>query len=199
MRRIILASTSPRRRELLTQLIGDNFQVIPSAYNELMVEGLDPASRVLQHALEKGRDVVAKYPDSVIIAADTGISCGGKFLGKPADKEDAISMLGMMSGRAVEVLTGIVVIDSENGIEESDIISTQIEMTHLSREEIIAYVKTGEPMGKAGAFAIQGLGAVLVEKLEGDFFNVVGLPLFRLSQMLKNTGVDVFGLMQADV
>jgi septum formation protein len=198
MRRIILASTSPRRRELFTQLIGDNFEIIPSGYNELMDESLDPSSQVLQHALEKGRDVAAKYPDSVIIAADTGVSCGGKLLGKPADKEDATSMLGMISGRTVEVLTGIVVIDSGKGIEDTDIISTCVKMKNLTREEITAYVQTGEPMGKAGAFAIQGLGAVLVEKVEGDFFNVVGLPLFRLSQMLKNTGVDVFGLMQAD-
>lgn len=192
MRRIILASTSPRRRELLTQLIGDSFEMVPSAYNELMDEELDPPSQVLQHALGKGRDVATKYPDSVIIAADTVVSCGGKLLGKPADKEDAISMLEMISGRTVEVLTGIVVIDPGKGIEDTGIISTQVRMANLSRQDIAAYVKTGEPMGKAGAFAIQGLGAVLVEKVEGDFFNVVGLPLFRLSQMLKKVGVDVF-------
>lgn len=192
MRRIILASTSPRRRELLTQLIGNSFEIVPSAYNELMDEELDPPSQVLQHALGKGRDVATKYPDSVIIAADTVVSCGGKLLGKPADKEDAISMLEMISGRTVEVLTGIVVIDPGKGIEDTGIISTQVRMANLFRQDIAAYVKTGEPMGKAGAFAIQGLGAVLVEKVEGDFFNVVGLPLFRLSQMLKKVGVDVF-------
>ncbi|KXS40287.1 MAG: septum formation protein [Methanohalophilus sp. T328-1] len=198
MRRIILASTSPRRRELLTQLIGNSFEIVPSAYNELMDEELDPPSQALQHALGKGRDVATKYPDSVIIAADTVVSSGGILLGKPADKEDAMSMLRMISGRTVEVLTGIVVIDSVKGIEDTDIISTQVRMANLSRQDIAAYVKTGEPMDKAGAFAIQGLGAVLVEKVEGDFFNVVGLPLFRLSQMLKKVGVDVFELMQAD-
>ncbi|OJH48897.1 Maf family nucleotide pyrophosphatase [Methanohalophilus portucalensis] len=169
MRRIILASTSPRRRELLTQLIGDSFEMVPSAYNELMDEELDPPSQVLQHALGKGRDVTTKYPDSVIIAADTVVSCGGKLLGKPSDKEDAISMLEMISGRTVEVLTGIVVIYPVKGIEDTDIISTQVRMANLSRQDIAAYVKTGEPMGKAGAFAIQGLGAVLVEKVEGIF------------------------------
>ncbi|APH39029.1 Maf family nucleotide pyrophosphatase [Methanohalophilus halophilus] len=198
MRRIILASSSPRRRELLKQLIGDNFEIIPSVYNEIMIEGLDSASQALQHALGKGRDVAAKYPDSVIIAADTVVLCDGKLLGKPACKEDAMSMLEMINRRAVAVLTGIVVIDSGKGIENTDIVSTQVRMANISRKEITAYLKTGEPMGKAGAFAIQGFGAVLVEKVEGDFFNVVGLPLFRLSQMLKNIGVDVFELMQAD-
>ncbi|WP_129598526.1 Maf family nucleotide pyrophosphatase [Methanohalophilus profundi] len=192
MRRIILASTSPRRRELLTQLIGDSFEIIPSSYNELMDEELDPPSQALRHALGKGCDVATKYPDSVIIAADTVVSSGGILLGKPAGKEDAMSMLRMISGRTVEVFTGIVVIDSGKGIEDTDIISTQVRMANLSRQDIAAYVKTGEPMDKAGAFAIQGLGAVLVEKVEGDFFNVVGLPLFRLSQMLKKVGVDVF-------
>jgi septum formation protein len=107
-------------------------------------------------------------------------------------------MLRMISGRTVEVFTGIVVIDSGKGIEDTGIISTQVMMANLSRQDIAAYVKTGEPIGKAGAFAIQGFGAVLVEKVEGDFFNVVGLPLFRLSQMLKKVGVDVFEIMQAD-
>jgi septum formation protein len=198
MRRIILASTSPRRRELLTQLIGDNFEIVPSAYNELMDEELARPSQALQHALGKGLDVATKYPDSVIIAADTVVSSGGILLGKPAGKEDAMSMLRMISGRTVEVFTGIVVIDSGKGIEDTGIISTQVMMANLSRQDIAAYVKTGEPIGKAGAFAIQGFGAVLVEKVEGDFFNVVGLPLFRLSQMLKKVGVDVFEIMQAD-
>jgi septum formation protein len=134
----------------------------------------------------------------VIIAADTVVSSGGILLGKPAGKEDAMSMLRMISGRTVEVFTGIVVIDSGKGIEDTGIISTQVMMANLSRQDIAAYVKTGEPIGKAGAFAIQGFGAVLVEKVEGDFFNVVGLPLFRLSQMLKKVGVDVFEIMQAD-
>ena len=192
MRRIVLASASPRRKELLRQLIGDNFEICVSSYDEAPQPGLDATELVLHHSLFKARDVVGKYDSGIIISADTVVLCEGQVLGKPHSPEKAKEMLDSISGKVVQAITGMTVldIDSENEVSVSE--TTDVKMKDMSLDEIASYVRSGEPMDKAGAFAIQGKGAILVENIRGDFFNVVGLPLFRLGMILEDMGVHIF-------
>ncbi|AKB19248.1 MULTISPECIES: Maf family nucleotide pyrophosphatase [unclassified Methanosarcina] len=192
MRRIILASASPRRKELLKQLIGDNFVVYPSSYEELPQPGLSPAELLLKHSVEKARDVAKHFESGLVISADTSVLYNGKVLGKPGSHKNAEKMLEKLSGKKFRVVTGLTVLDLESGKEISESESTNVWLAELSKEQISAYVRTGEPLDKAGAFAAQGKGAVLVEKVEGDFFNAVGLPLFRLGKILERLEVSVF-------
>jgi septum formation protein len=192
MRRIILASASPRRKELLKQLIGDNFLVYPSSYEEPPQPGLSPEELLMKHSVEKARDVAKHFNSGIIISADTSVICEGEILGKPHLPEKAEKMLEKLSGREIQVITGLTVLDLDSAQEISESESTNIRMAKISKEQISAYVRTGEPLDKAGAFAAQGKGAVLVEKVEGDFFNAVGLPLFRLGKILERLGVSVF-------
>ncbi|MCQ1536084.1 septum formation protein Maf [Methanosarcina sp. KYL-1] len=192
MRRIILASASPRRKELLKQLIGDNFEVFVSSYEEKPLQGLSPEALLIRHSVEKARDVAKRFDSGIIIAADTSVLCEGEVLGKPHTPERATEMLEKISGKTVQVITGLTVLDMDRGEEISESELTDVRMKKMSEEEISAYVRTGEPLDKAGAFGIQDKGAVLVERVEGDFFNVVGLPLFRLGRILEMLGVSVF-------
>lgn len=194
MQRIILASGSPRRKELLSQLIGDSFEVIVSSYEEPEIEDMDPESLVLHHAVQKAHDVAGKLHEGVIISADTMVLCEGKLLGKPDSDLQASRMLEQISGRKVQVITGLVLIDVNSGKELKDTVLTVVSIKQLSTDEIASYVASGEPIDKAGAFAIQGKGAAIVERIEGDYFNVVGLPLFALSGMLKQIGINVLAL-----
>jgi len=193
MRRIILASASPRRKELLKQLIGDNFEVHVSSYEESPIPDLSPESLLIRHSLEKARDVAKHFESGIIIAADTSVICDGEVLGKPYTPERAKEMLEKISGKTVQVITGLTVLDIDRGEEISESEVTDVRMKEMNEKEIEAYVRTGEPLDKAGAFGIQDKGAVLVERVEGDFFNVVGLPLFRLGWILERLGVSVFG------
>jgi septum formation protein len=192
MRRIILASASPRRNELLKQLIGDNFVVYPSSYEEPPHPGLNPEELLLKHSIEKARDVAKHFDSGIVISADTSVLYNGEILGKPDSPKNAEEMLGKLSGNKFMVMTGLTVLDLDSMQEISESESTNVWMAKISQEQISAYVRTGEPLDKAGAFAAQGKGAVLVEKVEGDFFNAVGLPLFRLGQILERLGVSVF-------
>lgn len=192
MRRIILASSSPRRKELLKQLIGDNFIVYPSSYEEPPQPGLNPEELLIRHSIEKARDVAQHFDSGIIISADTSVLYNGEVLGKPVSPENAEEMLRKLSGRKFRVVTGLTVLDLDSSQEISESESTEVWMSKLSKEQVSAYVRTGEPLDKAGAFAAQGKGAVLVEKVEGDFFNAVGLPLFRLGKILERLGVSVF-------
>lgn len=192
MRRIILASASPRRKELLKQLIGDNFVVYPSSYEELPQPGLNPEELLLKHSIEKAKDVAKHFDSGIVISADTSVLYNGEILGKPHLPEKAEEMLEKLSGRKIQVITGLTVLDLDSAQEISESESTNVWMAKISKEQISAYVRTGEPLDKAGAFAAQGKGAVLVEKVEGDFFNAVGLPLFRLGKILERLGVSVF-------
>lgn len=192
MRRIILASASPRRKELLKQLIGDNFVVYPSSYEEPPQPGLDPEELLLKHSVEKARDVAKHFDSGLVISADTSVLYNGEVLGKPGSPENAEKMLEKLSGKKFRVITGLTVLDLDSGKEISESESTNVWLAELSKEQISAYVRTGEPLDKAGAFAAQGKGAVLVEKVEGDFFNAVGLPLFRLGKILERLGISVF-------
>lgn len=192
MRRIVLASASPRRKELLKQLIGDNFIVCPSSYEEPPQPDLNPEELMIKHSIEKARGVAKHFDSGIIISADTSVLYNGEVLGKPVSPENAKEMLKKLSGRRFRVITGLTVLDLDHEKEISESESTDVWMSKMSEEQISAYVRTGEPLDKAGAFAAQGKGAVLVERTEGDFFNAVGLPLFRLGKILERFGISVF-------
>ncbi|MEZ5336485.1 MAG: Maf family nucleotide pyrophosphatase [Methanolobus sp.] len=188
---IILASASERRKELLFQLIGDNFQVCVSSYVEKQDPQLKVTGLVTQHSEGKAKDISTNFKEGIIISADTVIECQGKILGKPASREEAKEMLQTISGRKITAVTGLTVMDitSRKIITETEL--TDVWIRDMPESFIDTYLSTGEPMGKAGALAIQGRGAVIVEKIEGDFFNVVGLPLYLLSRMLEEFGIEV--------
>ena len=192
MRKIILASGSPRRKELLQMLIGDNFEIKTSDYEEDNTLDLSPKDLVLHHSLEKGRDVAKQLTEGIVISADTIVVFDDKVLGKPHTEEKAREMLNQINDKIVEVITGFAVIDIENNKELQDFELTKVQMKQMSEKEIGEYIKSGEPLDKAGAFGIQGKAAVLVEKIDGDYFNVVGLPLFKLNNFLQKIGISIF-------
>jgi septum formation protein len=191
--RIILASNSPRRKELLSQ-IGVSFEVIPSKFEEQLVE-LPPSKLVEHFAYMKAADVASSIKEKALVLGSDTIVCldesKGMVLGKPRDKADAFDMLRKLSGKQHFVISGISVIDTATGESITAHEVTRVRMKEFSDAEIEAYIRTGEPMDKAGAYAIQGLGSLFVEGIEGDYFNVVGLPLFRLSGMLERFGVKL--------
>ena len=186
--RIVLASESPRRYELLKMIGIENFAVIPAEVEETASSGMTPEQTVCDIALRKAKSVSRSCgPDDIIIAADTLVYLDGRPLAKPCDEADAASMLRALSGRRHTVYTGVVLLrgnDNAMGAEK-----TEVFFRELQDSEIIAYISTGEPMDKAGAYGAQGRGAVFIERLEGDFFNVMGLPICKLSTMLKDFGV----------
>ena len=188
--RIVLASGSPRRRELL-QMIGIEFVVIPSEGDEDIVPALSPEQTVCRIALNKAKNALRECnDDDIIIAADTLVYLDGQPLGKPLGKpespQDAAEMLRKLSGREHAVYTGIALLRNGEHITASEM--TRVKFREISDREIEAYIKTGEPMDKAGAYGAQGRGAVFIERIEGDFFNVMGLPLCKLHVMLKEFG-----------
>jgi len=184
---IVLASGSPRRRELLTML-GLKFDICPARGEEAAAEGLSPEETVKAISLAKAKEVAEKYPaDILIIAADTIVWAQGEILGKPKDKADAERMLYLLSGKSHSVFTGLCVICGDKVISAAE--ETEVRFRSLSEDEIKAYIETGEPMDKAGAYGIQGKASVLIEGIKGDYFNVMGLPLCRLGEILKTIGV----------
>ncbi len=185
--RVILASSSPRRLQLLQQ-IGIEVEVRPAAFDELST-GKMADEVVLANAVGKCQAVCAACGDKVpVIAADTVVVLDGKILGKPKDAADAVRMLTELSGRTHKVLTGVAV--SFDGTQLAEVCETEVIFRTLTAAEIADYVATGEPLDKAGAYGIQGRGAVFVEKINGCYNNVVGLPLTRLHLMLAKLGVD---------
>ncbi len=184
--KLILASASPRRRELLGHL-GLPFDVIPATGPETPPAGADAGQTALALSRAKAREVADKYPDAVVIGADTVVELDGDILGKPRDQADAKRMLRLLSGREHRVYTGVTVIAGERA--ESAWERTRVFFRPMTEHEIAAYVATGEPMDKAGAYGYQGRAGLYVEKIEGDYFNVVGLPLCRLGRMLAKLGV----------
>lgn len=188
---VILASGSPRRRELLEMLKVKDMKIIPAQGEEIAPDGAGPAELVQALALEKAREVAGKCDEGdVIIAADTIVWARGKALGKPQSRAEAISMLKGLSDTEHEVYTGIALIS--RGTEHCESERTKVRFRALSDAEIEDYVDTGEPMDKAGAYGAQGMGALFVKGIEGDFFNVMGLPLCRLGQMLRAQGIEIF-------
>ena len=188
---IIQASQSPRRRELLAQMGVPQFEVVPALGEEIASPGLSPAQLVEVLSRQKAEEVAVQAgPDDVVSAADTVVAVDGAVLGKPRDPADAARMLSLLSGRAHTVYTGVTV--RRGTFSRTAHEATQVRFRPLTQPEISAYIATGEPMDKAGAYGVQGLGALLVERLDGDFFNVMGLPVLRLSRMLERFGVHFF-------
>lgn len=186
---IILASNSPRRRELLEQVGITGFQVISPDVDERVEPGLSPAGMVEELSLRKARAAADKTgPDGLIIAADTVVALDGAVLGKPRDEADAFAMLSALSGREHRVYTGVSVLRGDRAVTEHE--ETAVCFRALAPGEIWGYIATGEPMDKAGAYGIQGIGALLVSGIRGDYCNVVGLPVFRLGRMLARFGVE---------
>ena len=187
MQEIILASGSPRRKELLQQ-IGIPFQVIKSDTEEKITK-TDPADIVKELSLQKASEVAAGIQQGIVLGADTIVCLDDEILGKPADEADAARMLKALSGRDHRVFTGVTV--ARGGRVLSDYEETAVHFRPLTEREIAAYIATGEPMDKAGAYGIQGRASLFVRAIEGDYFNVVGLPLCKLGQMLKELGVEL--------
>lgn len=199
MERIILASASPRRRELLEQL-GIKFDIVVSTETEENIDkSLPPEAYTSELALLKAAAVGKKLTElnrknSIIIAADTVVYFDGKILGKPKNDVDARNMLKMLSDNRHEVYTGICVMRLKDAYTVSRSVKTSVKFKSLTDAMIDGYIRTQEPADKAGAYGIQGMGAVLVEEIQGDYFNVVGLPLSCLYDILKNEfDVDIFG------
>ncbi|MGD0883861.1 MAG: Maf family protein [Thermodesulfovibrionales bacterium] len=190
MKRIILASASPRRKELLA-LTGLKFTLDTSGYEEEMNSALDPRKLAKFLSLEKAKAVAGKYTNAVIIAADTFIVFKGKILGKPHTEKMARRMLSLLNGKIHSVITGFTILDTGDNRRLSKSVVTKVYLKRLTRKEIDAYVKSREPLDKAGGYAIQGLGSVIVKKIEGDYFNVIGLPLSALMDSLKRCRVHI--------
>lgn len=190
---IILASSSPRRRELLRQA-GIPFTAMPGGVDEEKAElSGAPEQKTEQLAYLKAMDVAGRVKKGLVLGADTIVVCHGEIFGKPADEKDAARMLGSLSGREHLVITGIALADAGSGIVKTEHETTKVKFFPITPEDIKAYIKTGEPFGKAGAYAVQGRGALFVEGIDGCYSNVVGLPLFRLGRMLREFGVNVMG------
>lgn len=186
---IVLASNSPRRRELLGQMGIKEFQIISPDVDEGVAPGLTPAGIVEELSLRKARAAETAGPDGLIIAADTVVALDGMVLGKPQNEAEAFAMLSSLSGREHHVYTGVTVLQGGQAVTEHE--ETAVTFRALEPDEIRGYIATGEPMDKAGAYGIQGLGALLVSGIQGDYCNVVGLPVFRLGGILKRFGIDL--------
>lgn len=187
-KRIILASNSPRRRELL-EMIGLRFDIIADNTPEPMNRDMTPDAVVCELAEFKGRNVSKKLDNTggaIIIAADTVVAVDNEILGKPKDPQDAMNMLLKLSGRMHIVYTGVYVSDTNTGACVSFCEKTEVFFKKLDIDEIKDYINTEEPLDKAGAYGIQNLGSLFVEKINGDYFNVVGLPLSKLGKVLKD-------------
>jgi septum formation protein len=192
--RVVLASGSPRRRQLL-ELIGIPHVVSPSNIDESMRPRETPSRHARRLAREKASTIAKQNQDAIIVAADTIVVVKGKVLGKPADVADARRMLSMLSGREHTVITAVAV--ARGPVLRSAVEEVSVTFRRLSRDDIDAYIATGEPMDKAGAYGIQGFGATIVERVEGDYFAVMGLPLARLVSLLRAVGVNYrFGKLE---
>jgi len=194
--KIILASQSPRRRELLERMGIREFEVVSPDVDEHVAEPLPPEELVERLSRKKAQAVARRLRDrdagAVIIAADTVVALDGTVLGKPADERAAFTMLSALSGERHQVHTGLTVICGEECITLHE--TTEVQFRELEPEEIDCYIATGEPMDKAGAYGVQGYGALLVEGIRGDYYNVMGLPVYRLGQVLLRLGVDCLAL-----
>ncbi|UVT16246.1 MAG: septum formation protein Maf [Nitrospira sp.] len=187
---LVLASNSPRRQELLA-LLGLSFEVCPSSFHERPIAGWSPIQQVRHFALEKARSVARGQPQVLVLGGDTVIDLDGELLGKPVDLQDARAMLGRLAGRSHRVHTAVVVCHCERGIESMDVATATVEMKADVEYLYERYLATEESLGKAGAYAIQGLGGDLVERVDGDYTTVVGLPLKLVTRLLRSIGYPV--------
>lgn len=188
--RLVLASTSPRRHELLA-LLGVSFEVCPPAFEEQPVAGLSPHDQVARFALEKARSVARARPEDLVLGSDTVIESDGRMLGKPIDLQEARRMLSHLAGRPHLVQTAVALCCRARGIEAVEVATATVFMKAEADDALERYLATGESLGKAGAYSIQGLGGDLVERVDGDYPTVVGLPLRILARMLHEAGCPV--------
>jgi len=188
MKRIILASTSPRRKEIFSKLKLP-FEIEESNYQEDMSLTMPPIELGKYLSQNKAKAVANKNKDAIVIAADTFVVYKDKFLGKPKTKEEAKEMLLMLSGKEHEIVTGVTIIENDHSISFHE--TVKVFMEEITSEEIDKYIAIGEPMDKAGAYALQEIGAIFIKKIDGDFYAAMGLPLKRLAEELKSFGVNV--------
>ena len=195
---LILASASPRRRELLTQ-IGVSFVVEVSDVEEVIDSSLSPELQVQSLARQKAEAVASNHTDGIVLGADTIVVADGKILGKPHDETEAKTMLASLSGGWHQVMTAIAFVDAGNKNTWISTEITDVKFRNLTDDDIAAYVATGESMDKAGAYGIQGYGALLVERIEGCYNNVVGLPLQQVASGLRNWGINLYAYQDMQV
>lgn len=193
MRSIILASASPRRAELLRQ-IGVSFESRPANVDENPKAGEQPGDYVLRLAREKAMVVGTIVPEAIVLGSDTSVVLDERILGKPASPEEAAETLQILSGRTHQVMTGIAVV--VDGYAEARLVTTDVTFRELRKDEISAYVRTGEPTDKAGSYGIQGLGGIFVENLKGSYSAVVGLPLRETADLLAHAGYPIWTTWQ---
>ena len=186
MNELILASGSPRRKELL-ETAGLKFRIIVADIVESIPDGAAPEDAVKSLAFQKAKAVAELHPESVVIGSDTVVVSGGRILGKPKDEADAENMLRELSGKIHKVCTGVAIISKDRTVNFCE--TTEVEFHALNDKEISDYVKSGEPMDKAGAYGIQGKGCVLVKRINGDYFNVVGLPVSKVYKELDSFNI----------
>lgn len=193
MRHIILASASPRRAELLRQM-GVSFETRPADIDETPMPGELPGDYVLRLAREKALAVGQLAPEAIVLGSDTSVVLDDRILGKPATEADAVETLEALSGRTHQVLTAVAVV--VDGYPEARLVTTDVRFRTLRPDEVSAYVRTGEPMDKAGSYGIQGLGGIFVESLQGSYSAVVGLPLQETADLLAQAGYPVWTAWQ---
>ncbi|NJD61818.1 MAG: septum formation protein Maf [Deltaproteobacteria bacterium] len=186
--RLILASASPRRRELL-RAIGVRFRVVPSRIEEVPRPGEPPLRFVRRAAREKGEEVASRHPDAMVLSADTIVVAGRRILGKPSTRREAERMLFLLAGREHLVHTAVCLLRQVDGYRDRLCMTSRVRFRSLTREEIAAYLRTGESDDKAGAYAAQGAGTLLIDRIRGSFTNVVGLPMTQTLAMLLRSGL----------
>ncbi|HBT20402.1 MAG TPA: hypothetical protein DEA47_03430 [Peptococcaceae bacterium] len=197
MVKVILASASPRRADLLSKL-GINFIQKESSIVENNVKEKSPEKFVKRLALLKAQDVAANFKEGIVIGADTVVVYYDQIMGKPKDFQDAVRMLEKLNGSVHLVISGVAIVDAKTGKFLVDSETTKVYFRKLSKRDILKYAATGEPMDKAGAYGIQGLGGILVKRIEGCYNNVVGLPLGKLVEMMKDFGVDFWDVVKKE-
>ena len=189
-KKIILASSSDRRKELLTRL-GINYTAMPSRIDEDSFDHENPEKLVQELSLAKASKVAGLVENALIIAADTVVAHQNKILGKPKDEEDAQRMLKLIENKQHEVYTGLALISADDEMHFLDYDVTEVYMRKIEKDEIERYIKTGEPMDKAGAYGIQGKGGIFVKKIIGSYFTVMGMPIHMLSMALKSFSIEI--------
>ena len=189
MTRFILASSSPRRRELLAS-VGAEFDVLPSHVPEEHRPGEAPEDYVARLSREKANAIAMQHPSRWVIAADTTVLLGDQLLEKPLNKADAARMLSLIAGKTHIVYTGVTLQNAGLEIRDTRVAESEVRMLPLSQSDVEWYVATGEPLDKAGAYAVQGVGAMFIDSIHGSYTNVVGLPLALLFQMMRKVGID---------
>jgi septum formation protein len=190
MRKVILASSSSRRKELLTKT-GLRFIVDPGDYEEDMTLRLKPTELAKVLSRGKAESVAPRHKNAIIIGADTFIAYKNEVIGKPHTPAKAIATLKRLNGKTHSVITGFTIIDTKTGKNISRAIESKVSLRKMTTREITTYVKTGEPLERAAGYAIQELGSVFIKRVEGDFFGVIGLPIYELIQELKRFDIDV--------